>query len=41
MLLRLLKNYGTKEIKAVVDAYPCDGDMAKNQTVPFFNWAER
>ena len=27
MLSRLLKTFGM--IKAVVDAYPCDGDMAK------------
>ena len=29
MLSRLLKTFGMKEVKAVVDAYPCDGDMAK------------
>ena len=29
MLLRLLKTYGMKEVKAVANAYPCDGDMAK------------
>ena len=40
MLLRLLKNYGTKEIKAVIDAYPCDGATAKNQTVSSFHLAE-
>ena len=29
MLLRLLKSFGMKNVKAVVDAYPNDGDMAK------------
>ena len=29
MLLRLLKTFGMEEVKAVEDAYPCDGNMAK------------
>ena len=42
MLSRLIKNYGRKEVKAVVDAYPHDIYIAKkNKTVSSFNWAER
>ena len=40
-LSRLLKTFGIKEVKAVVDVYPCECDMAKKQTVSSFNWAER
>ena len=29
MLSRLLKSFGMKEVKTVVDAYPHDGGMAK------------
>ena len=35
MLSRLLKTFGMKEVKEVVDAYPCDGDMAKNNSILF------
>ena len=28
MLYRLLKTFGIKEVKAVVDVHPCDGDSA-------------
>ena len=31
MLSMLLKNVEMKDIKAAVDAYPCDEEMAKNQ----------
>ena len=41
MLLRLLTRFGMKKVKAVVDAYSCDGDMAKSQTISSFNMAER
>ena len=41
ILLRLLKKLGKKYVKAVVDVYPCDGDIAKNQTLFSFNWAEQ
>ena len=41
MLSRLLKTFGLKEVKAVVDIYPVDGDMTKNLTASSFNWAER
>ena len=27
-----------KEVKAVLDAYPCDGDMAKKLIASSFNW---
>ena len=33
MLSRLLKSFGMKDVKAVVDAYPCDGYMAKKRTI--------
>ena len=41
MVSRLLKGHSLKEIKSVVDAYPCNGDMAKNQTVSSFSCAKR
>ena len=41
MLSRLLKTFGMKEVKEVVDAYQCNGDMAKNQKASSFNEAER
>ena len=34
MLLRLFKSFGMEEVKTVVDAYPCDGDMKKNKEYP-------
>ena len=40
VLSRLLKTFGMKEVKAMVDVYPCDGDMAKNLTAISFHWAE-
>ena len=36
MLSRLLKNFGMKEVEAVVDAYPCDGDAAKKSNSILF-----
>ena len=41
MLSSLLKSFGMKDVKAVVDAYPHNGDMAKKQTLFSFNLAER
>ena len=34
MLSRLLKCFGMKDIKTVVDVYPLDGDMAKIKQDP-------
>ena len=31
MLSRLLKCFEMKDVKEVIDPYPCDGDMAKNK----------
>ena len=36
MLLRLLKSFGMKEVKAVVDAYSCDSDMANKPNTILF-----
>ena len=36
-----VENFEMKKVKAVVDSYSCEGDMAKNHTVSSFNWAER
>ena len=41
MLSRLLKTFGMKHVKAVVDAFPHDGKMTKNQTLFGVNLAER
>ena len=41
MLSRLLKSFGMRNVKAVVDAYPYDGDIAKNQTIFSFDLAEK
>ena len=35
MLSSLLKTFGMKEVKVVVYACPCDGDMAKTNTTLF------
>ena len=32
----LSSNFGMNEVKAVVDAYPCDSDMGGKQTVSSF-----
>ena len=37
MLLRLLKTFEMKEVEAVLDAFPCDNDMAKNLIASSFN----
>ena len=41
MLSRLSKHFGIKEVKALVNDHPHDGDMAKKQTLFHFNLAER
>ena len=35
MLSRILKSYEVKNVNAVVDAYPCDEDIAKPNKVIF------
>ena len=39
--LPMLYWIGIKEVKAVVNNYPCNDNMTKKLTVSSFNWAER
>ena len=38
MLLRLLKNFGMKDVEAVVDAFPHDDDMTKTKHYFLSSW---
>ena len=39
MLSRLFNSFGMKEVKAVIGAYPCDGDMAKKPNSILFQFS--
>ena len=39
MFFKLLKISGTKEVKAMIDVYSCDGDMTKRPNSILFQWS--
>ena len=39
MFFKLLKISGTKEVKAIIDVYPCDDDMTKRPNRILFQWS--